>query len=89
MENKLQTHLIVILLSCLSSLNVAGAVGSLTTWGYNVIPAVLPGTRYSAVAGGGDFSLGLKFDVTVVAWGSNDYGESLVPAGLAWTVWIS
>ena len=36
----------------------------------------------SAIDGGGNFSLALRRDGTVLAWGYNDYGQTTVPAGL-------
>ena len=44
------------------------------------MPAGLTGVI--AIAAGYAHSLALKSDGTVVAWGSNDYGQSNVPAGL-------
>jgi hypothetical protein len=40
-------------------------------------------TNVVVIAAGGEFSLALKADGTVVAWGGNDHGELAVPAGLA------
>lgn len=44
---------------------------------------------YESVAGGNAHSVAIRTDGTVVAWGSNDYGESNVPVGLANVVKIS
>jgi alpha-tubulin suppressor-like RCC1 family protein len=56
--------------------------GTVVGWGAQVIPYVQPGTRYQAIAAGYDFSLALKSDGTVVAWGDNQNGESMVPGNL-------
>ena len=39
-----------------------------------------PNTGFVAVAAGEYHSLGLKADGSIVAWGSNDYGQCNVPA---------
>jgi len=54
-------------------------------WGDNYfgqcnVPAGL--SDVVAVAGGGEHSLALKQDGTVVAWGANYYGQCNVPVGL-------
>ena len=70
-------------------------------WGYNTygqtnVPA--PNTGFVAVAAGGNHSLGLKADGSIVAWGWNYYGQTNVPApntgfvavaGGVGTVWVS
>jgi len=38
---------------------------------------------FTAVAAGKDHSLALKRNGTVIAWGSNTYGECDIPAGLS------
>jgi len=51
-------------------------------WGrYNTTPADLTNARM--VSGGGEHSLALKSDGTVVAWGRNTEGQATVPAGLS------
>ena len=40
-----------------------------------------PGNDFVAVAAGGDHSLALKTDGSLVAWGNNDNGQTDVPAG--------
>jgi pimeloyl-ACP methyl ester carboxylesterase len=42
-----------------------------------------------AVAAGGDHSLALKSDGTVVSWGDNEYGQSTVPTGLSGVVAVA
>ena len=59
------------------------ASGQVVSWGSIVLPLVQPGTRFIAVAAGGEHSLALKADGTVVAWGRNLSGESTVPEGLS------
>ncbi|MCE2654433.1 MAG: hypothetical protein LW650_13560 [Planctomycetaceae bacterium] len=54
-------------------------------WGFNLInqtnvPALPSGVTYTAVAGGGNHSLALRSDGTVVAWGFNGFGQTNVPA---------
>ncbi len=51
------------------------------------VPASL--SNVVAIAAGGDHSLALKSDGTIVAWGSNDHGESTIPAGLGPGIAIS
>jgi len=57
--------------------------GQIVSWGSMVLPLVDPRTRFIAVAAGGEHSLALKADGTVVAWGRNLSGEATVPAGLS------
>ena len=42
-----------------------------------------------AVAGGGEFSLALKSDGTVVGWGDNAYGQATLPPGLSIVIAIA
>jgi hypothetical protein len=49
--------------------------------GQSTVPAGLSGV--TAVAAGGNFSLALKSDGTVVAWGGNGSHQATLPAGLA------
>ncbi len=67
-------------ISRIASTNVSGQI---VGWGSIVLPLVNPGTRFIAVAAGGEHSLALKADGTVVAWGRNLSGEATVPAGLS------
>ena len=46
-------------------------------------------TNVTAISAGLDFSLALRADATVVAWGTNSYGQTNVPAGLTGVVAIS
>src|SRR5437899_168746 len=63
--------------------------GTVISWGDQVIPYVQPGTRYQAIAAGGEHSLALKSDGTVVAWGDDCCGETTVPADLTGVVAIA
>ena len=76
----------------------AGQAGVVTAWGVDDIPLVEPGTRFKAVAAGGEHNLALKSDGTVVAWGAGrtnnpsddaDFGQSIVPPGLSNVVAVS
>ncbi len=64
--------------------------GTLWAWGYNydgelglgntnntlvVTPTQVIGTGWTAVAAGGRYSLGLKTDNSLWAWGTNEYGQ--------------
>ena len=66
--------------SLIVSTNVSGQIVGL---GSIVLPLVNPRTRFIAVAAGGEHSLALKADGTVVAWGRNLSGEATVSAGLS------
>jgi len=63
--------------------------GTVAGWGEFVLGYVHPGTRYQAIAAGGENSLALKADGTVVAWGDNDGGQCNVPANLAAVIAIA
>jgi alpha-tubulin suppressor-like RCC1 family protein len=67
-------------ISRISSTNVSGQI---VGWGSMVLPLIDPRTQFIAVAAGGEHSLALKADGTVVAWGRNLSGEATVPAGLS------
>ena len=61
-----------------------GAVGDLPAghivgWGYQVVGADLSG-GFTAISAGGNHSLGLKQDGSVVAWGDNRFGDCDVPS---------
>ena len=65
----------------------AGAVGYGIGWGRNrscewCIPSNVL-TNVVALSGGINFSLGLRPDGTVAAWGKNDVGQANVPAGIS------
>lgn len=63
---------------------VAPAASSLRGWGVNEATSIPSGlTDLVAFAGGASHALGLRPDGSVVAWGSNTYGQTTVPAGLA------
>ena len=49
----------------------------------------IPAHAAPGVAAGGNHSLALKSDGTVVAWGDNGYGQSTVPAGLSGVISVS
>ena len=63
--------------------------GSVVDWGWMAIPRVDPGTRFSAIAAGGQYNLALQSDGTVVAWGANGNGQSTVPPALNGVVAIA
>src|SRR6185369_12600587 len=63
--------------------------GNVVGWGARVIPNVAPGTRFTKIAAGFWYSLALKSDGTVVAWGENNFGQSTVPGGLNGVVAIA
>src|SRR6266481_5068765 len=59
----------------LSGANLAGQGAG---WGAGMLPNVEPGTTFSTIAAGGDQSLAVKSDRTVLGWGANFLGESIV-----------
>src|SRR5436309_3148338 len=82
---------VLLVLSAFSTFN-ASAQPFVQAWGWNAegecnVPAGL--AKVVAVAAGGDFSVALKSDHTVVAWGNNDIGQATVPGGLANVIRIS
>lgn len=52
--------------------------GELTRWGHTC-GGVPPGSNFIAVANGATHVLALSSDTSIMAWGSNDYGEVDVP----------
>jgi alpha-tubulin suppressor-like RCC1 family protein len=82
-----QRWLLCTLASGLLTLAVPPAIasstpGTVVSWGRQIIPYNEPGTRYTRIAAGGEHSLALRSDGTVVAWGSDIDGQSAVPVGL-------
>jgi alpha-tubulin suppressor-like RCC1 family protein len=63
--------------------------GQVVSWGSMMLPFVNPGTRFVAIAAGGEHSLALQSDGTVIAWGRNISGEANVPSGLSNVVAIA
>jgi alpha-tubulin suppressor-like RCC1 family protein len=57
--------------------------GQIVSWGSMVLPYVKSGTRFISIAAGGEHSLGVTSDGSVIAWGRNLSGESTVPDGLS------
>ena len=55
---------------------------SVASFGTQVIPVGFDGMRFSQIASGSGYSVALKYDGSVVAWGDNYYGQSTVPSGL-------
>ena len=69
----------LVLLSLAPGLALAeGPAGSVVGWGSQVVGVDLTGP-FTQVAAGGEHSLGLKSDGTVVAWGANYSGQTNVP----------
>ncbi len=50
-------------------------------YGQSIVPASLSGV--TAVAAGVHYTMALKSDGTVVAWGQNDFGQTNIPSGLS------
>lgn len=69
-------QLVALLATLLSSqvLLPAAQKGTVVSWGDQVLPYVLPGTRFTRIAAGWAHNLALNLDGTVVAWGVNSYG---------------
>src|ERR1017187_7144269 len=70
-----------------SDTNMVVAWGAGTTnsglsphYGQSIVPSNL--TEVVAIAAGNSYSLALKDDGTVVAWGQNSYGQTNIPPGL-------
>jgi len=64
------------LVLCTSELSFAGKIVS---WGSNAaVSSIPPGNDYISIASGYNFSLALKSDGSLVAWGENSFG---VPGG--------
>jgi alpha-tubulin suppressor-like RCC1 family protein len=56
--------------------------GSVESWSVmNVDSTDFIGSRFTAIAAGGNHSLALKSDGSIVGWGLNEYGEATPPAG--------
>ncbi len=53
--------------------------GSIVGWGSQVVGVDLS-SGFTAVAAGYQYSLGLKTDGSIVAWGDNRYGQTSIPA---------
>jgi alpha-tubulin suppressor-like RCC1 family protein len=71
---------LTLLASAFLALPVFGAAdGSIIGWGSQVIGGDLT-KGFIAIAAGGDHSLGLKHDGSIVAWGFNYYGQCNIPS---------
>jgi hypothetical protein len=68
----------VIFLSCISQPALAKS-GKIVGWGIQVISGDLS-KGFVKVASGGEHSLGLKNDGSIVAWGSNSWGQCNIPS---------
>ena len=56
--------------------------GSIIGWGIRIIDGTEPGRKnHIAIAAGGDHSLALKSDGSIVGWGNNYYGQATPPDG--------
>src|SRR5688572_28224209 len=53
--------------------------GTVVTWGYQFLPYLAPGTRFTAIAAGNSHTVALKSDGAVLAWGVNDAGRRTTP----------
>src|SRR5688572_10565074 len=67
----------------------AGEVGTVFGWGWQAVPLIEPGARFTAIDIGTSHSLALKADGTVVAWGEDYRGQCTVPADLRDVVTIA
>jgi len=84
-----RTAIAIALIPQAEAQNTNHTPGYVISWGDQVIPNVAPGTRFIKIAAGGNHSLALESDRTVVAWGLNDFGQSSVPGGLNGVVAIA
>jgi alpha-tubulin suppressor-like RCC1 family protein len=57
----------------------AQSTGSIIGWGKQVVVGQASLESLVAVASGADHSLGLDSDGSIVAWGSNEFGQCNVP----------
>jgi hypothetical protein len=64
-------------------------MGTVVSWGEQVIPTLPAGTRIEKLAARGGHNLGLTSEGTVVAWGDNSSGQSTVPANLTGVIAIA
>ncbi len=71
--------LLLLLMAAMWTANAQAQTGSIVGWGSQVVGVDLSGP-FIQVAAGYAHSLGLKSDGSIVAWGSNFYGETSVPA---------
>jgi hypothetical protein len=63
--------------------------GGVASWGSSYITPPSGLTGIVSVSAAYSHALGLRYDGTVAAWGSNSYGESTVPAGLSGVVAVA
>jgi alpha-tubulin suppressor-like RCC1 family protein len=83
MMHRLSSVIVIVLLALFSVLRTYSAQsGTVISWGAEVLPLVDPSTRFIAVGGGNGYSVALKPDGSVVAWGANYEYECVVPTSV-------
>ncbi|MGB9620675.1 MAG: hypothetical protein ACPL7K_09705, partial [Armatimonadota bacterium] len=71
---------LVIAAALLAPASCAWSAGSIVGWGGQVVVEQTRLQNLIATSAGGWHSLGLRADGSIVAWGSNNYGQCSVPS---------
>src|SRR5438128_1945232 len=61
---------------------LAGQVGSVMEWGWQVMPVVEDKAHFATIAAGGGHNLAIQVNGVVTVWGDNSYRQSKPPPGL-------
>src|SRR6185369_17432597 len=83
---KTNRNIVASILVCSATLSLppnlaSSPSGQIVSWGSIVLPYLPPGKTFLKIAAGGNHSLAVLNDGTVIGWGCNDSGQLDIPGG--------